>query len=64
MYPAKDGGAERKQKPGLECLWDPCANPGLPSTGIFFFNIRKKINPYEFPPVLYWGFCYGQPAYF
>lgn len=30
----------------------------------FFFNIRKKINSYEFPPMLYWGFCHGAASLF
>lgn len=30
MSPAKDDGAERWEKPGPECSWDHCDNPGLP----------------------------------
>lgn len=36
MSPTKDAGEERQEKPGPECLWDHCDNPGLPSTRFFF----------------------------
>lgn len=35
ISPAKDGGAEKWEKPGLGCLWDHCDNPRLPPTGLF-----------------------------